>query len=312
MSLADDAGHTAELTVEELRRSHEARLKTLTEWQVGAVGDPSLACPQVAEWRGVTAVQDFDGAAWVTRTPPEPVYGDPVALDSDALPAPPEATTWSDIGDAEGANAQVSIASYPTVLDYRYDLVPDPAQGAAGAAMVADWTLIDVSGYNAPVSCPEVRAFQQRQVYAYESLAGFPVNQGSTFTESAAFKTTAFEVYDEDAGAAIAPSDGWYRIPAGHAVTVRKIVTTPVLNVYDDTDVADRDAFSSYTPRRYDLRIAWTVQRALVMTVVHDAGEGNIRVQPPRRVEAGQGQKVYRVERGGDTAACRDGGCRQI
>lgn len=297
MSVADDGEHTAELTVEEMKRKHEARLKTFVEWQVGTVVNPNQACPQVAEWRSVPAVQDFNGAGWVMRAPPEPVYGDLIALDSDALPPVPEADAWTDSTDADGAYAQATVSGYLFVLSYRYDLVQDADLGAAGAAMVADWTLIDASGYSAPVTCPEVRAFQQRQVYAYESLPGHPANYGNTFTETAAFKTSAFEVYDEDAAAEITAVQGWYRIPAGHAVTVRKLVTTPALNVYDDADVGDRNAFSSYVRRRYDLRITWTVRRAATFSVVHDAGEGNIALMSPHRIDAGAGAMTYRIER---------------
>ncbi len=110
------------------------------------------------------------------------------------------------------------------------------------------------------------------------------------------FTTTRFAVTNNDTGLPIDLVDGWYQIPAGHSVTIRKWVTTPELALYND-DVSDLGGFSSYTPNWNDSNISWAVNRNLTISIIHDAGNSNISVMPVRSINSGTGILTYQISK---------------
>jgi len=98
----------------------------------------------------------------------------------------------------------------------------------------------------------------------------------------------------------ITPAGNWYRIPAGHCVTIKKLVTTLALSLYDDSAVATPATFTSYIPQDYDKIIPWQVNPSLIITAIHDAGESNISQMSAREVLTGNDAgniMVYQVSR---------------
>ena len=149
-----------------------------------------------------------------------------------------------------------------------------------------------------PISeeCPEQRHFEQRKTYTYEPVDGYPkgVLTTETIADTPSFATTGFTMRDDNSGSEIVPVDGWYRIPAGHGATITKQVTMPVFTTLYDEDVSDPTT-ATYTPRRKDKTITWSVARHLGITLAHDAGETNIPAMPQRGMTVGDGTITYQI-----------------
>ena len=203
--------------------------------------------------------------------------------------------TLSDVPDFDQQFMTTTIVlSSVSSLTFTYDYIEKKSSNPK-AGYVFDWVFQTLFGNKI---CPSKRYFQQREVYDYESVDGYPKPVLSTIamTGTPDFLTTGYTVMDNDTGLNIEAVNGWYRIPAGHSITVRKRVTTPDITLYND-DISDVSGFSSYTPNLYDKSISWFVDRNLNMSLVHDAGEGNISSMPMRSLTVGEGTKTYLISR---------------
>ena len=304
ISLEDDSTHSAINIVERKVRENLVRLKTTTVWRVGLVDNATQACPTVTAFQEVSDIANYTAGGWEKREVSAPTYGDPEMASEDAPVAEPSVTDWSSVPDFDNDYA-TGLLDFPDVFQttYRYDYVLAQGDQPTGAeqlqpAFVSGWEFFFHETPEDIQTCPDVRAFEQREEFAYESESGYPRNVLSTFDESADFATTNFIVVDNDAGTLVIPISGWYRVPAGHSVTITKFVTTPLLTVYNDTSVAGSDdAFTSYTPLNYDRTISWEVGRSLTLTLVHDAGEDNLFAMPTRDIAGGQGEVTYQISR---------------
>lgn len=294
LSLADASAHSTTQTVDQLVREHLINLKTTPEWRIGLM-TATIQCPEMTSWTGTSSVWNWTGTTWVQETVPAASYGEQSAIFSDALPASPPASDWSDVPDFDEQFKITTIDNSPLyVLTYGYDYILNrsifPQVG-----YVSTWVLQDLFT-GTPTTCDPVRNFQQRDVYAYESVSGYPkpVLSSVSVAGTPDFATTRFTVMDNDTVLAIDPVGGWYRIPPGHSVTITKFVTTPVLTFYND-DVSDLSGFSSYTPNWHDNSITWSVNRNLTISVSHDVGAANISVMPVRNLNTGTGERNYKI-----------------
>ena len=229
------------------------------------------------------------------ETVPAASYGEPDAIFSDALPGSPLPSDWSDVPDFDNQFKVTTVYNSPLyILTYGYDYILKRSISPK-VGYVSSWELQDLLT-GTQTSCDPVRNFQRRDVYAYESVDGYPkpVLSSVSVAGTPDFATTRFTVMDNDTGSAIVPVGGWYRIPAGHSVTITKFVTTPVLTFYND-DVSDLSGFSSYTPNWYDNSITWGVNRNLTISVTHDVGEANISAMPARNLNTGVGVMNYQI-----------------
>jgi hypothetical protein len=104
-----------------------------------------------------------------------------------------------------------------------------------------------------------------------------------------------FTVFDIDTDNFIQPLNGWFKIPAGHSVTITKQVTTPQLVNYSE-DISDL-ASATYIPRLNDHSITWSVNREIDIAVIHDAGESNIPAMSQHFNPAGTGIMSYQISR---------------
>jgi hypothetical protein len=291
----DDAStHTTTQTVDQLVREHLIHLKTTPEWRIGEM-TATDQCPTMTSWKSTSSVYNWTGTDWVKEQVPAASYGEPSSIFSDALPVSPLPSDWSDVPDFDDQFKIITIDNSPLyILTYRYDYILKrtffPKVG-----YVSTWVLQDlVTG--TPTTCDPVRNFQQHDVYAYESVSGYPkpVLSSVSVAGTPDFATTHFTVTDNDTDLAITPVGGWYRIPAGHSVTITKFVTTPVLTFYNE-DVSDLKGFSSYTPNWHDSSITWGVNRNLMISVSHDVGEANISAMPVRNLNSGVGIMSYQI-----------------
>jgi len=294
LSLADDSMHTTAQTVDQLVREHQIRLKTTPEWRIGLM-TPSTQCPEMTGWTSISSVLNFTGSAWVPEQVPDTSFSAETAISSDALPLSPIPSTWNDVPDFDERFEVITLESSSTVLTYRYDYILDETALVPPSAYVLAWALVGTTNTQ---TCPQKRYFQQREVYAYESVTGYPkpVLSSVSVAGTADFSTSRFTVLNNDTGLPIESVDGWYQIPAGHSVTIRKWVTTPELTFYND-DISDLSGFSSYTANWNDNNISWAVNRNLTISTIHDAGNSNIPNMPVRSMDSDTGILTYQISK---------------
>jgi hypothetical protein len=307
LSLEDLSAHNTSQTVEQLVREHLVKLKTATEWRIGLMKpDTTNQCPDLDPvtyspdgWSYPTAIYNWTGVAtgWQQENLPAPSYGGEESAPDDNLPQAPAATSWTDVAHFDQEFKVNTNSSSDQILTYGYDYIVNRFSFSPSAGYVFGWILQDLDD-NKTTQCAPKRYFQQRTVYAYESLPDYPKPVLSEITLSGlpTFSTTGFIVHDNDTGLDIAPSSGWYLIPAGHSISINKLVTTPVLTLYSD-DISDITNFPSYTPNWHDKTLGWVVDRNIEISVVHNAGEPNIPSMPRRTLSAGQDRVTYTISR---------------
>ncbi len=294
LSLADDSIHTTAQTVDQLVREHQIKLKTTPEWRIGLM-TPTTQCPEMTSWTATSTVLNFTGSAWVPEQVPAASFGTETTISSDTLPASPTSLAWSDVPDFDEQYEVTTLENSSSVLTYRYDYILDESALVPPSAYVLAWALVGITDTQ---TCPQKRYFQQREVYAYESVAGYPkpVLSSVSVAGTADFSTNRFTVLNNDTDLFIEPIDGWYLIPAGHSITIQKWVTTPELTFYND-DVSNLSGFSSYTPNWNDSNISWAVNRHLTISTIHDAGDSNILTMPVRSMNSNTGILTYQISK---------------
>jgi hypothetical protein len=186
---------------------------------------------------------------------------------------------------AEYASVEIPTESGVTqTLVYYYDYLTSFAEFSL-PGLVIGWELSEPGQDGNPVvvssPCNPVSYLEGRVVSSYTSTSDengnpYPLNDRQPIdSDPVEFKTSGFNVQDIADGE-IVLTGGWYRIPPGHTVWISKVVHTPTLENYSDSEVLDLSTFNSYDPRRYDSRISWNISRQLTLSVVHDAGVANI------------------------------------
>ena len=297
---SDGGGHVAEQVIEKLVREHKVRLKTSTDWQIGVSQNAVNFCDgdfNEIFWKNTVnpaVVYNYSAGQWQPMSRPEPVLGAIQDVFSDT-PVPPEPDAWSDVADfdADFASFALTVSQGIVIFSYDYllslgDVLPEPA-------LIMNWQL-DKDGVNLR-ACESTRNFSQRQSYSYVSEPDYPRNTLSSFTEQESFNVADFSVINKTTSSEVIPVNGWYRIPAGHTVTINKRVQTPALTINDDQSVSDPQTVTTYDPLLYDKAITWSVNRELTIRAIHDSGAENIFLMTPKEINAGEGAVVYSISR---------------
>ncbi|MBI3775096.1 MAG: hypothetical protein HY273_06015 [Gammaproteobacteria bacterium] len=295
--LSDTAQHRAQVEIETLVREHHVQTLAATEWQVGQILNALVLneCPSNSSWQNVTSILNYDGTSWVAKSPPAPTPGVEFPTLSDNVPLPPAPSGWTDVPDFDNQFLVREEKLPDDTLAFESDYIVDKNQFSR-PAKIRNWkhtNLLDGS----VSTCPDVSFFQQRTAYLNASVSGYPKNLLTLRLDQMSFSTTGFTVFDIDAGAAIAATGGWFTIPAGHHIAVRKLVTTPTLTLHNDLDVADPATFLSYVPHYYDKTLAWTVERGALISLAHDAGPANLMSMSAHDVTIGAGKFEYMLRR---------------
>ena len=305
INLSDNSAHTTTQTVEQLVREHLVNVKTTTEWRLGLMTPTPTPttdeCPDFdinsGSWAYPTTVLNWTGSGWEAEPVPGPAYASPESILSDTLPTADAPSDWSDVPDFDQQFKVTTINNSPSwILTYGYDyILTQPITPPTGYTFA--WAYQNF-GAGTTISCPPKRFFQQREVYSYESVSGYPAPVLSTVTLSNTpdFSTISYAVMDNDTGLEIVPVNSWYQIPVGHSITIQKWVATPNLTLHNN-DISNVSGFPSYSPNLYDKTITWSVARNLSMSLVHDSGEGNIPLMPVRNITVGEGAMDYLITR---------------
>ncbi|MCI0508207.1 MAG: hypothetical protein L0Z73_19195 [Gammaproteobacteria bacterium] len=287
---ADTSTHTAAQTVAEELRHHRVTKTTAAQWRVGlAASQDNNDCPVFdgTSWQeNITSIWNWNGADWERHSPSEIIFS-PVdeEIFTDDLASLPISSAWAPTADFDSFHSHARSGSLEFDEDYKL-FIP-----LGTPALVVNATV-----GNQP--CPDQRNFDQREVYSYVSLAGYPRDEVTNLDLSGLpdFSTTGFTVIvNGNAAESVQPvNGGWYLIPANAEVTITKRVTTPALTFYND----NFDVNASYTvPSRRDLSISWFVNRHLEISMIHDAGEVNIPDMPQRQTISGAGTANYQINR---------------
>ena len=297
--LDDAARHQVTNSVEKAIRENRVRLRTHTEWRARKVYHYGANCvneydkPSGSQtgydpnWYELTSLSSYEGGRYVTRNAPVE-SGPAIDVYTDSpVAAPPlpwrDRARFSEETDRQKQVINTSTGSFAFFwrTDIRFMVGGKPYTAYSRGEDVCTNGLL---------------YFQERKRYDYLSEPGYPRNAVSTFTETAGFTTTRFKVID-DRGAEIVPVGGWYRIPAGRSFVIEKYVSTPVMELHDDTEVGYLPSFRSYSVKQYDKSLSWNISRPVTVLISHGNGYDRLFNMRPARVMLGEGSRVYTVER---------------
>lgn len=301
ISLENVGKHDVVRTYEQLVRVHEVKLKTTTEWQIATAENAVNFCDGENNeifWSASVnpdAVLNYTEGKWVAVNRPSPTFSEVQNADSDT-PIPPPSEPWSNIEDFDS-----EYASFPSLpvsqgeISFSYDYLIDTDTLFPEPVIIKDWSL-DSNDENIR-SCRDRRGlFQQRLSYSYESQPGFPDDiLSDSETDEQSISELDYKVMNSTLSDKVEPISGWYRIPAGHSITITKSALTPNFSIYND-DLGITPA--PYTiPLKHDKSIEWFVSKQIKLMMIHDAGEDNIFLMPSKEFVAGEGVVNYLIAR---------------
>jgi len=290
VKVSDTSVHSANLLIEHNQRENKVRLKSQDEWkvrtqnltyQINDIG--ATLTNNISDWRSTSAVQNWNGNAWVTLAPPSS-YNSVISVASDTV-APPPSTDWSNKTDVDSSRKGEWDSEYLLHLTYDFRLVSD--------ANSIVW-LCYGNGYN---QCQYGTSYnwQKRTNFSYVTETGYPRNNPSSTNSHKNFSTTRFEARDSNNQILPTVSGAWYKVQPNQSVTITKYITTPSFTVYSDSEVLDLNSFSSYSKLSHDKNLTWNVSRPITITRV--AGDAVSPKGLLLTTEVGSGSKTYNLER---------------
>lgn len=301
-------------TVEEKVRKHKVNTSVITHWQSSQILNPSNtdSCLNASPTPvPITQIynygEDIEGG-WELLTVPEEYSGNEFYIEVESLEeelenllaqTPPYNPAWSFSGD-ESYNHEMDTLPNGNILSFDYDYVL--RLNALEPASVKNWKIIDPNNDNMVVAnCPQdVSYFQEYLEYNYSTAEGYPKNESSFLEElPITFSTESLAVFNIDTGLLITKNeDDWYRIPAGHRITIKKAVRMPDMINFDDPAVLFVDEeFSSYDALSHDKHISWSINKSIDIETIFDAGQEIIESNSLRSQRVGDGYSVYEVSR---------------
>lgn len=306
---SDDTKHAATRWYDEAVRKNKVRWTLIQQWRLNQVENlfntAENSCPSKgsAEPVTITEVNNFNGTGWETKTLPGPTTSDPLFVKSDT----PEdfESNWASLHFSD-AYAHWDVYPVPNPenrdlkISYNYDyltVLSEPFQTSA----VANWTLYEIIDGNPTVvrECESVNLLEAK-IYFTNPVTepDFPKDEKSYYKPSDAteFDTIDF-VVEDDATNMIESADGWFRIPANASVWIYKVIETPQINNYDQSELVSLTDNYPYEPLRYDRRIEWEVNKYLRIDAVHDAGIENIVNMTSTSTNSSEGTAVFSVTR---------------
>jgi len=303
IQLKDESDHYVDLLVEEMVRKHLYRTRTITEWRASSIINTSFVgeCPTALPMSPITEIYNYIGNnQWQLETLPDDSLSQIFEVDSNVLPAAPENIDWHNGEEQFASEVRMFNIPFPNnrVLTYEDDLLVD-ADLIGQPSFVRNWQLVERDGSDNIINietCPDAHFFQERTRFVNESFEDYPKNISQDFMESFDFSNdeTLFQVYDNDEQVFIdADADGWFYIPAGHRVEVKKFVRLPELpQSYNDLAVADAVSFNSYTAQQLDKSLTWYVNRSIEIST-----RFNVDAETQRQQSTGVGEMVYSLSR---------------
>jgi len=102
--------------------------------------------------------------------------------------------------------------------------------------------------------------------------SGYPKNNINTVDADYNLNTEELSVVNSTLGQVILPIGGWYKVPANTSITISKKVRLPVLDHFYDSELANLDAFSSYSEKKLDKTTTWKIDTDLTIKRVIDPG----------------------------------------
>ena len=155
-------------------------------------------------------------------------------------------------------------------------------QGAPGSprtCCTVNYFLPPLFSGGAAVSFPFAHFASTGHFLEYRRKSGFvsvvgPRNIYSAFVENQNFTNQSFDVADENGELKI-PVNNFFQLPPQATYTVKGFATTPNMTLYNDVEVGNPATFASYTTKKYDKKIEWTINNQIGINLVHDTGFEN-------------------------------------
>lgn len=314
LQLEDTNEHIATQIVDKMIRENINTKKTIAEWRIKSnfnIASIWGECPTKAaeDYLNITSIWKYVGPGeqdWVEKLVPD-VISEQIKVDSDDSMNNTN-TSWEDasIGfdPLHRLHVQQKFDGDGNVIEqlqYEYDFLKTENHQNF-PSYIKSWQSYKINPIDGSifdqVVCTETNFadFQKRQLFEYFPVEGYPKNTPSTTTNTKAFYTSSFSILDNDTNTNIEEKNGWYSIPIGHRVTLAKKVTTPLLDVYSDTEVIEQD-FLSYIEKKYDKSISWKIGSTLKMTTAVDAGPENIGLMSEHVQSITRDDVIYEISR---------------
>ncbi len=212
-------------------------------------------------WIDINSIEKWNGSGWDVIESPI-ITTEYVNVYQDVMPIQPE-SDWADNSD---------------MICYESSGFGDPAWEWSDGGMI-EKTYADYR-FGSNYACVSVHTYsvQNPSVYdvwvvhrnmekytTYENIyePGYPRNESNETTLNHNINNSNIVVYNQSASLSVEMSDGYYEIPPGNIVEVKKTITLPNLPVFDDSSVANLETFSSYSTLELDKSIAWTLDTTI-------------------------------------------------
>ncbi|HHM04123.1 MAG TPA: hypothetical protein ENJ19_00065 [Gammaproteobacteria bacterium] len=313
----DGSTHVMRRTFTTVERRHIARKLRDVEWELTTVPKLDVACPgediSFPEVLTVTTVYNWNEGSgqWEPFAIESQEIETGISLNTDDLSLS-ESDSVSDwrvetptsmatmVGDSDYKARPPIVTLVGNVITLMEDYLPtDPSVSLTdpNPALVANWELSTSDGSSLG-SCSDFLGIRSRDKYSLESTTG-PVNtvirpdltDVVNVESSSDYSGADFEVTDPDSGSQVAePVTGWFVIPSGQTVEIKKVITPPAMTPYNDGIVAEAEAAddansdfaddSLYSKKRLDNAVSWLLDPYLEVTAVHGSDSGNFNVLP--------------------------------
>ncbi len=243
-------------------RVNKMAVRSTEFWRAKDVNKPVT---QTQPWVNIESINTWDGTNWVSITPTvetseyKNVYQDVVA--------DTPTTDWADKTDALCTNGSGYSDYTWTEYGWTETVYGDYAFGAWGSfACISTHVYFDAN----PSQGDEwvlKKAFEH--YFTYENIyeEGYPRNETTELTLNHTINNSGVIVYNKSESLSVEMSNGYYEIPPGNIVEVKKTITLPNLPVFDDSSVANLETFSSYSTLELDKSIAWTLDTTIDLNI---------------------------------------------
>lgn len=298
MTIEDISNHDVTLIYETLIRKNIARIETREEWRVKWIEPVELdscACASTfayqSNWELVSGFKQLNGP---TIRPSMPRYTTPYTpyeIENSYIPV--TATPWRGNSKQRGYTPPYTglLCSVLPIADAdisKYNTLFQNIVFPSGNKYLANLKPLD--GRDLYACLGGNYNFFMRWAEYVDNMPGYPLTRARTTKIGKGFMTDAIDVANVTLNSVIMPDRGEYTIPARSVIEITKNVTLPILQHYNDKEVADKAAFISYVEKSLDKSITWAIRTDIVLYI---SVGGNV----PSMHRQGFGTKEYTIAR---------------
>ncbi len=271
MDFSTTDNHSIEQVYETAIRVNRMATISTEHWRARYIN----AYNSTSSWIDINSIDKWNGSDWDVIEAPV-ITSDFTNVYQDVVPVQPD-TDWADNSDmichegsgysdpswswSEGGTQETTFADYR--FDSHYACVSVHTYFIQNPALLDEWVVH--------------RNMEKYTTYENIYESGFPRNNLNSTTLNHTISDSTSTVFSVTNNAEITNQGGYYIIPAGVTVEIRKNITLPLLPDYNDTEVANIDTFSSYDPKDLDKTITWTLDESIDIKLYAAIGASALR-----------------------------------